>query len=254
LVGKYNVNEISFEDDNLTYDRDRFVSICRGLVERGIKIRWNTPNGVHVGSLDRDSLEWAKKAGCDSLNLAVESGDDFIRNKVIKKGLKSEKIYEVSEACREVGIKTNAYFVIGMPGETGDTIGKSEKYIGDLKFNNLSIFIATPMPGTKLYDECIDKGYIDVDSFDTDFISYEAAIFTQPSIQTPDFDREKIMIWRHRLYVAYFKATLKDRFRGWLFTNPRAWASMIIKIILYTLFGARLSYKLTGIVRGIVKR
>lgn len=254
LVREYGVDEISFEDDNLTYDKDRFVSICRGLVERKIKIRWNTPNGVHVGSLDRDSLEWAKKAGCDSLNLAVESGDDFIRNKVIKKGLNSEKIYEVAEACRGAGIKANAYFVIGMPGETEDSISKSHKFIKDLKFNNLSIFIATPMPGTKLYDECIEKGYIDEDSFDTDFISYEAAIFTQPSIQTPDFDREKIMIWRHRLYVAYYRSTLKDRFWGWLFTSPRAWVSMMMKIALYTLFGARLSYKLTRIIIGFAKR
>ncbi len=254
LVGEYGVDEVSFEDDNLTYDKDRFVSICRGLVERRIKIRWNTPNGVHVGSLDRDSLAWAKRAGCDSLNLAVESGDDFIRNKVIKKGLKSEKIYEVAKACREAGIKANAYFVIGMPGETDDSIKKSQKYIRDLKFNNLSIFIATPMPGTKLYDECIDKGYIDEDSFDTNFISYQAAIFTQPSIQTPQFDKEKIMIWRHRLYVAYYKATLRDRFWGWLFTNPRAWASMMMKISLYTLFGARLSYKLTRIIIVFAKR
>lgn len=254
LAGEYDVDEVSFEDDNLTYDKDRFVSICKGLVERKIKIRWNTPNGVHVGSLDRDSLEWAKKAGCDSLNLAVESGDDFIRNKVIKKGLNSEKIYEVAGACRGAGIKTNAYFVIGMPGETEDSISKSHKFIRDLKFNNLSIFIATPMPGTKLYDECIEKGYIDVDSFDSDFISYQAAIFTQPSIQTPEFDREKIMIWRHRLYVAYYRATLRDRFRGWLFTNPRACVSMMMKIALYTVLGARLSYKLTNLIAGFVKR
>jgi magnesium-protoporphyrin IX monomethyl ester (oxidative) cyclase len=254
LVGEYGVDEISFEDDNLTYDKDRFVSICKGLVERKIKIRWNTPNGVHVGSLDRDSLEWAKEAGCDSLNLAVESGDDFIRNKVIKKGLNSEKIYEVAEACREAEIKANAYFVIGMPGETEDSISKSQEYIRDLKFNNLSIFIATPMPGTKLYDECIEKRYIDVDSFDTDFISYQAAIFTQPSIRTPEFDREKIMIWRHRLYVAYYRATLRDRFWGWLFTHPRASVSMMMKIALYMLFGARLSYKLTNLIAGFVKR
>ena len=254
LVGEYGVDEISFEDDNLTYDKNRFVDICKGIADRQIKIRWNTPNGVHVGSLDLASLEWAKKAGCDSLNLAVESGDDFIRNKVIKKGLNSEKIYEVAGACREAGIKANAYFVIGMPGETEDSISKSQKFIGDLKFNNLSIFIATPMPGTKLYDECIEKGYIDVDSFDTDFISYEATIFTQPSIRTPDFDREKIMIWRHRLYVAYYRATLRDRFLSWLFTSPRDWASMIMKIVLYTVFGARLSYKLTNTIRGIVKK
>jgi len=254
LVNGYDVEEISFEDDNLTYDKDRFEDICRGIVERKLKIRWNTPNGVHVGSLDRTSLEWAKRSGCDSLNLAVESGDDFIRNRVIKKGLKSEKIYEIANACREEGVKANAYFVIGMPGETDDSIKKTQKYIRDLKFNNLSIFIATPLPGTKLYDECIAKGYIDEDSFDTDFISYKATIFTQPSIQTPEFNQQKVKVWQHRLLVAYFKATLKDRFWDWLFTNPRAWVSMMVKISLYTLLGANLSYKLVNLIRRVVKR
>ncbi|UCE66779.1 MAG: cobalamin-dependent protein [Candidatus Zixiibacteriota bacterium] len=251
LVKKYDVDEISFEDDNLTYDNDRFVSICKGIVERGINIKWNTPNGVHVGSLDRNSIEWAKRSGCDSLNLAVESGDEFIRNKVIKKGLSSESIYAVAEACREMGIKTNAYFVIGMPGETEESINKSRKLLSDLRFNNVSIFVATPMPGTKLYDECIARGYLDKESYETDFVNYRAAIFTQPSIETPEFDRKKILLWQHRLYTAYFKATLRDRFFNWLTTGPRATVAMMIKILLYTLFGERLSY---NFIQGIRKK
>ena len=251
LVEKYDVDEISFEDDNLTYDKDRFTSICKGIVERGINVKWNTPNGVHVGSLDRDSIGWAKRSGCDSLNLAVESGDDFIRNKVIKKGLSSESIYGVARACREVGIKTNAYFVIGMPGETEESVNKSRRLLSDLKFNNVSIFVATPMPGTKLYDECIDKGYLDKDSYEADFINYQAAIFTQPSIETPEFDRKRIRLWQYRLYIAYFKAALRDRFFNWLTSRPRATVAMIIKILLYTLFGERLSYSL---IQGIRKK
>lgn len=253
LVEKYNVDEISFEDDNLTYDKDRFVSICKGIVERGIDIKWNTPNGVHVGSLDRNSIEWAKRSGCDSLNLAVESGDDFMRNKVIKKGLSSESIYTVASACREVGIKTNAYFVIGMPGETEESINKSRKLLSDLKFNNVSIFVATPMPGTRLYDECVDKGYLDREGYQSDFVNYQAAIFTQPSIETPEFDRKKVRLWQHRLYIAYFRATLRDRFLNWLTTNPRATIAMTAKILFYAVLGERLSYALIGAIREKIK-
>jgi anaerobic magnesium-protoporphyrin IX monomethyl ester cyclase len=244
LVKKYDVDEISFEDDNLTYNRERFTSICKGIVERGIHVKWNTPNGVHIGSLDRDSIEWAKRSGCDSLNLAVESGDDFIRNKIIKKGLSRESIYNVARACREVDIKTNGYFVIGMPGETEGSINKSKKLLKDLRFNNVSIFAATPMPGTRLFDECIAKGYIDKSGYETDFVNYHAAIFTQPSIETPEFDKEKIRLWQHRLYIAYFRAALKDRFMIWLTANPRATIAMIIKILLYSLLGEKLSYKI----------
>lgn len=253
LVADFGADEISFEDDNLTYDKDRFIEICKGIVDSGIKIRWNTPNGVHVGSLDGESIEWAKRAGCDSLNLAIESGDDHIRNKVIKKGLKSEKIYEVAGACRDVGLKANAYFVIGMPGETELSIENTRKYISELRFNNVSIFIATPMPGTRLYDEVIEKGYIRQEAFDSDFINYQATIFTQPSIETPDFDRRKIELWRHRLFIAYFKATLKDGFFRWLFSNPRAWASMTLKVMLYTFLGERMSYRFTARLKNILK-
>lgn len=254
LMSRYGVNEVSFEDDNLAFDRDRFVQICKGIVHRKIKIRWNTPNGIHVGSLDEDSLEWAKASGCASLNLAIESGDDFMRNRVIRKGLKKEKIYEVTKACHKVGIEPNAYFVIGVPGETDSSIANTQKYIKDLRFNNLSIFIATPIPGTRLFEECRDKGYLDSKSFEEDFTDYKAVIFSQPLIETPEFDKFKVKVWRHLLFIAYFKTTLADRFFRWLFSNPRAWAAMMTKVILYTILGDRLSYKLTEKIRNIVKK
>ncbi len=254
LVDKYHVNELSFEDDNLTYDKDRFIEICKGITERKLKIRWNTPNGVHVGSLDEESLEFARKSGCDSLNLAIESGDDFMRNRVIRKGLKADKIYEVAKACRKLGIKMNAYFIIGMPGESDSSIENTKKYIRDLKFNNVSIFIATPMPGTKLHDDCLANGYIEKKSYEDEFVNYKAALFTQVSIQTPEFDNHKVQLWQHCLFIEYFKATLKDGFFRWLFTAPRAWAAMAVKIAMSFLLGAELSFKLTRYIRNLIKK
>ena len=254
LIDKYHVNELSFEDDNLTYDKNRFNEICNGIIKRKLKIKWNTPNGVHVGSLDKEALELAKESGCDSLNLAIESGDDYIRNRVIRKGLKAEKIYEVAIACRKVGIKANAYFIIGMPGESDSSVENTKKYIRDLKFNNVSIFIATPMPGTRLYDDCLANGYIDKSSYEDEFVNYKAALFTQASIQTPEFDRQKLQLWQHCLFIEYFKATLRDNFFRWLFTMPRTWAAMTAKVIMAVLLSDKLSFKLTKYIRKLIKK
>jgi anaerobic magnesium-protoporphyrin IX monomethyl ester cyclase len=254
LVSRYGVDELSFEDDNLTYDKDRFIAICRGISERNIKAKWNTPNGVHVGSLDKDMIDWAKKAGCDSFNLAIESGDEFMRNKVIKKGLSTQKIYEVVRDCRKADIKANAYFVIGMPGETDISINNTRKLIRDLRFDNLSIFAATPIPGTRLYEECVANGYIKPDIFESDFVSEKATIFTQPSIETPQFDRQKVRLWSYRLNhasnLSLVRAKPLKRFRK----NPRAIIAIAVKALLYIVLGERLSLKATDKLRQIINK
>lgn len=254
LVSRYGVNEISFEDDNLTYDKGRFKEICQGIIEGNFNIKWHTPNGVHVGSLDSETIDLAKRAGCDSLNLAIESGDEYMRNKVIKKGLSTEKIYEVIRACRRADIKVHAYFVIGMPGETDKSINNTRKLIRDLRFDNLSIFTATPIPGTKLYEECIANGYIKPDSFNNDFVSQQATIFTQPVIETPKFNKDKVKLWGHRLANAYNISLLRNLFIGRLKQNPRAVMAAGIKVCLYFVLGEKLSLKAIDSIRRLKNR
>jgi anaerobic magnesium-protoporphyrin IX monomethyl ester cyclase len=249
LVSHYGVNEISFEDDNLTYEKGRFVEICRGIVERKINIRWHTPNGVHVGSLDDEMIDWAKQAGCDSLNLAIESGDEYMRNKVIKKGLSTQKIYDVVRACRKASIKINAYFVIGMPGETDKSINNTRKLIRDLRFDNLSIFAATPIPGTRLYEECLANGYIKPNLFANDFVSENVTIFTHPAIETPQFNRAKVSRWGHRLANAYNISLLISRPLQQLKQNPRAMITTTVKVFLYSVLGEKLSLNIIDYVR-----
>jgi anaerobic magnesium-protoporphyrin IX monomethyl ester cyclase len=251
LVSRYGVDELSFEDDNLTYDKGRFIEICGGITERNIKVKWNTPNGVHVGSLDTEMIDMAKRAGCDSLNLAIESGDEFMRNKVIKKGLSTQKIYDVVSDCQKAGIKVNAYFVIGMPGETDNSINNTRELIRDLRFDNLSIFAATPIPGTRLYDECIANGYIKPDIFESDFVSEKATIFTQPTIETPLFDRQKVRLWSHRLVHASNLSLLNAKPFKRLKKNPGAIIAIAVKTFLYIILGEKLSLKVTDKLRQI---
>ena len=251
LATRYGVNEVSFEDDNLTYYKTRFIEICKRIIESGIKIKWHTPNGVHVGSLDHEMIGWAKKAGCDSLNLAIESGDEYMSNKVIKKGISTKKIYDVTRFCRKAGIKVNAYFVIGMPGETDESIDNTRKLIRDLHFENISIFSATPIPGTRLYEECLAKGYIKPDAFDTEFISEQATIFTQPVIETPHFDKYKTRKWAHRLANAYNISLLMNRPILRLKQNPRMIVAAAAKVFLFLILGENRSLKVIDYIRRI---
>ena len=87
VVDKYKVKNIFFEDDNLTLDLKRFEAICDGIIERKIKIGWETPNGVRADCLNMELLKKMKRSGANSIFVGVESGDQQILDKVICKSL-----------------------------------------------------------------------------------------------------------------------------------------------------------------------
>jgi len=141
-----------------------------------------------------------------------------------------------------------------MPGETNSSVGNTQRYIEDLKFNNIAVFIPTPLPGTKLYDDCLAKGYISKNLYEDEFITYQTTLFTQAFIETPEFNRFQANLWRHQLFIAHYKTTLRENFRDYLFSNPRAWLSMVVKVSLYKILGSALSYNFQQLIKNAVKR
>jgi radical SAM superfamily enzyme YgiQ (UPF0313 family) len=111
-----------------------------------------------------------KDSGCYALNLAIESGDPFILNKVIKKNTTIEMIRDVVRWCKDLGILTLGYFVIGMPGETKGSMQMSFEFAKELMLDAINVFIATPYPGSHLYKECLEKKYIK----NLDLVNYTA--------------------------------------------------------------------------------
>ena len=160
LFEKYGIKEIHFMDDNLTLDRRRTEEICDEILHRGIDVSWAITGGVHVNTLSEALLRKMKRAGCYSLWLGIESGDSYILNQLIKKGVSLEKIHEAVKCVKRVGIEANGFFVIGFPGETRKTIENTIKFSKSLDLNDAYFSIATPYPGTELYDQCFSKGYI----------------------------------------------------------------------------------------------
>jgi anaerobic magnesium-protoporphyrin IX monomethyl ester cyclase len=163
VVENYKVKNIFFEDDNLTLDLKRFEAICDGIIERQIKIGWETPNGVRADCLNMELLKKMKKSGAKSVFVGVESGDQQIIDKVICKSLDLNRVVEFAKNSQQIGLKTGAFYIIGFPGETKENMQKTVDFALMLKRKydvGMHLFMATPSYGTKLFEQCKAKGYI----------------------------------------------------------------------------------------------
>jgi radical SAM superfamily enzyme YgiQ (UPF0313 family) len=117
------------------------------------------------------------EAGLVKVSLAIESGSEYIRNKIMRKKLTTEKIYDVVEICsKHTNLFIVGYFVIGMPEETLKTLQETYDMIKKLPLDNFAIYFATPYPGTELFDFCIKhnlllhkkEDYVEIDDMHYD--------------------------------------------------------------------------------------
>lgn len=163
VVNKYRLKTIYFEDDNLTLDVKRFETICDKIIKRDIRFDWETPNGVRADYLNLDLLKKMKKAGCQSVFVGVESGDQYVLDNIIDKSLKLVDVVEFAKNCKKIGLKTGAFYIIGFPGEKKENMMNTVEFALRLKRKydvGMHLLFATPSYGTRLYEECKRNKYI----------------------------------------------------------------------------------------------
>lgn len=186
LHREYGIREIHFEDDMLTLDRQRMIDICREIVSRRLDITWTTPNGVFVNTLNEQLLTAMKESGCYQLALAIESGSESVLRNLMKKHVSLKYAREVVKMMRQLKMGVYFFFIIGMPGETEADVMKTVEYAKELMPDEAYFSIATPYPGTPLYDQCRQRGYIPAD--------YDPTLMrpTQPLIETEYLSRDDV--------------------------------------------------------------
>jgi anaerobic magnesium-protoporphyrin IX monomethyl ester cyclase len=166
VVDKFKVKNVFFEDDNLTLDIKRFEAICDGIITRKIKIGWETPNGVRADCLNIELLKKMKLSGANSIFVGVESGDQNVLDNVICKSLDLNRVVQFAKDAKQIGLKTGAFYIIGFPGETKENMMRTVDFALELKRKydvGMHLFMATPSYGTRLYEDCKAKGYIQQD-------------------------------------------------------------------------------------------
>lgn len=186
LYNDYGIREVHFEDDMLTLDRDRLVAICDEIVRRKLDITWTTPNGVYVNTLDRRLLTAASRSGCYQFALAIESGNQDVLRRLMNKNVSLRYARDVVRMMRELGLGVYFFFIIGMPGETEADILDTIAYAKELQPDEAYFSIATPYPGTPLYELCNENGYIPRD------YDYTLMRPTQPLIETEQLSRDDV--------------------------------------------------------------
>ena len=162
LVKNHGVKHIHFEDDNLTLDKDRFMELMNGILNRNLKFTWDTPNGVFANNIDKDMLNLMKKTGCIYLIIGVESGDQWVLDNIIyKQPLTLEHVNRVFRLAKEVKIDVRAFYIIGFPRENLQNIYRTLKFaINALtKYDIIpQLAIARADPGTDMYREAKRDG------------------------------------------------------------------------------------------------
>lgn len=159
----YKIQEIYFEDDNLTTNQKWAKELFRQIAKLNFGLRLRVRNGIRADSIDRELLQLMKAAGFQDLVIAPESGSQETLDKIIGKKMKLEDSTRAVELAREAGLHMSAFLVIGFPQETPEAIQATIEYAKTLQKLGCAGFwisLASPYPGTRLFEQCVENGYI----------------------------------------------------------------------------------------------
>jgi hopanoid biosynthesis associated radical SAM protein HpnJ len=148
------VREIMFDDDTFTDFRPRAEEIARGLGKLGVTWSCNAKANVPYST-----LKVMKENGLRLLLVGYESGDDQILLN-IKKGLRTDIARRFAEDCHRLGIMVHGTFILGLPGETRETIARTIAFAKEINPHTIQVSLAAPYPGTRLYEQAVQNNWI----------------------------------------------------------------------------------------------
>ncbi|MBU1109297.1 MAG: B12-binding domain-containing radical SAM protein [Candidatus Riflebacteria bacterium] len=156
-------------DDCSTCNKKKALELYGKIAASGMKISLEFQNGLNLRSLDDEIIDAIVEAGMIRGGLAVESGSDLIRNKVIGKGLNTEKIFSVCNRFKNKHphVWLIAFFIVGLPEETIETLEETLSLVNKLDYVYPVFSAATPTPGTRLWEQCVKDNLLSFDTTNT---------------------------------------------------------------------------------------
>jgi len=155
-LGKLGITNIHMYADLFTVNRDHVISLCNLIIERGLKIRWMCNSRVDY--VDEEMLTLMGKAGCWLISWGIESANELVLKRA-RKGYKKEQAFKALKWARAAGIKNWGYFIIGLPGETEESIRETIDYAKQLPVDIALFHIAAPYPGTPFFYEVVENNW-----------------------------------------------------------------------------------------------
>jgi radical SAM superfamily enzyme YgiQ (UPF0313 family) len=192
LKEKHGMKSFLFFDDTFTLQKRRAIRICELMIDKGLSLDWTTCTRVNL--IDREILDLMKRSGCHEIAFGIESGSPTVLRNV-KKGVTTDDMRKAAMLCKEAGILFSALVIIGLPGETKDTIQESVDLMKEIDPFYTQFTFAVPFPNTEMYSY-----YKENDLILTDDWSRYCPI-GEPIVRTEALTREQLIELRKSAYL-----------------------------------------------------
>lgn len=174
LKHELDVQQVFFEDDNLTFDMKWAKKLFSGIIQENLGIEIYLRNGIRADRVDLELLSLMQKAGVRRVWFAPETGSQDTLDNIIKKKMKLEDCEKAIGMARRAGLAVTCFLVIGFPEETIEDINQTIQYgykLRKLGCDSIWISCAVPYPGTELFHNCINRGIISEERIDYQSLS-----------------------------------------------------------------------------------
>lgn len=193
------ISDFLFWSDTFTVDKKWGMEVCDEIIRRGLKIRWVTNS--RVDTIDEEFMRKMKEAGCWMLGFGVESGNQKVLNN-IKKGITIEQVKKAISTAKKVGMQTTLHFIIGLTGETKETIDETLEFAKKLDPDYAQFYCAVPYPGTEFSEYAKKQGWIR----EAPWEKYEQVYSI---LDRPGLSAEEVMEARSRAYKEFYVRPIK---------------------------------------------
>jgi radical SAM superfamily enzyme YgiQ (UPF0313 family) len=160
LHRRYGIREFSFEDDTFITFKARLQEICSRLIDLDLGLSWSCLG--RVNHVTAENLALMRRAGCWQISFGIESGSPQILA-LINKRVTLDQVRQAVQLTRVAGIRSKGFFILGHPGETGETLKMTADFALELPLDDISVSLMTPFPGTELYRRAAEFGTCDPD-------------------------------------------------------------------------------------------
>jgi len=160
LVRRFGIRDLTIYDDIFPLAKPRLLRVCELIREKGLDLTWSCNSRVNYA--DPESLRAMKAAGCWQIGYGIESGDQEILDRIAKR----TKLSDIERAARltdEAGIRVKGFFMMGLPGETEETVRRTIDFACRLPLSDYQTCFFTPLPGTAVTADLPRWGTLDDD-------------------------------------------------------------------------------------------
>ena len=195
---RFGIRSFNFIDEFFTVNKKRVLEICALIRERKLELPWFC--AARAQNLDRETLEAMRDAGCREISFGIESGNPEMLKR-IDKAIDLKEAVRVVRLAKKVGIPIHTSYLLGYIGETEESIRDTIRLAKKLNTQVAAFFIASPLPGTRLYQEALGKGYLRPGAT---WIDYSPLSNTQSVLILPTIDIAEIRRWHRKAIKSYY--------------------------------------------------